>query len=38
VAEQLGRNAKTVAQLRRKGFAAEALEAAFGDGIAGSDV
>jgi SOS response regulatory protein OraA/RecX len=38
VVERLGRSAKTVAQLRRKGFGAEALEAAFGDGIAGRDV
>jgi len=37
LAERLGRSAKTIAQLRRKGFGAEALEAALGDGIAGTD-
>ena len=36
VAERLGRTPKTAAQLRRKGFGADALEAAFGEGIAGA--
>ena len=36
LAERLGRTAKTAAQLRRKGFGADALEAAFGEGIAGA--
>jgi regulatory protein len=35
LAERLGRTAKTAAQLRRKGFGADALEAAFGEGFAG---
>jgi regulatory protein len=34
LAEQLGRTPKTAARLRRKGFGADALEAAFGEGIA----
>ena len=33
--ERLGRTPKTAAHLRRKGFAADAVEAAFGDGFAG---
>ena len=37
LAERLGRSAKTITQLRRKGFGADALEAAFGEGIAGPD-
>ena len=36
LAEQLGRTPKTAARLRRKGFGADALEAAFGEGIAGA--
>ncbi len=36
LADRLGRTAKTMAQLRRKGFGAEALDAAFGSGIAGT--
>jgi regulatory protein len=35
LADRLGRTAKTMGQLRRKGFGADALEAAFGSGIAG---
>jgi regulatory protein len=38
LAGRLGRTAKTAAQLRRKGFGQEALEAAFGDEIAGMDL
>jgi SOS response regulatory protein OraA/RecX len=38
LAERLGRTPKTLAQLRRKGFAADSLESAFGDVIAGNDV
>jgi SOS response regulatory protein OraA/RecX len=38
LAERLGRSAKTLAQLRRKGFAADSLEAAFGGEIAGTDL
>jgi len=34
LAEQLGRTPKAAARLRRKGFGADALEAAFGAGIA----
>jgi regulatory protein len=37
LARRLGGTPKTLARLRRKGFAAEALEAAFGDVIAGGD-
>jgi regulatory protein len=36
LADRLGRTAKSAAQLRRKGFGAEAIEAAFGEGIAGA--
>jgi regulatory protein len=36
LAEQLGRTPKTAARLRRKGFGADALEAAFPEGIAGA--
>jgi regulatory protein len=35
LADRLGRTAKTMGRLRRKGFGADALEAAFGSGIAG---
>jgi regulatory protein len=38
LASRLGRTAKTAAQLRRKGFGHEALEAAFGEEIAGTDL
>ena len=38
LAEQLGPTPKTLSQLRRKGFAADSLESAFGDVIAGNDV
>jgi SOS response regulatory protein OraA/RecX len=38
LAERLGRTAKTLAQLRRKGFGADSLQAAFGDLIAGTDL
>ncbi len=37
LADRLGRTAKTMGQLRRKGFGADALEAAFGSGIAALD-
>jgi regulatory protein len=36
LADRLGRTPKTAARLRRKGFGADALEAAFGEGIAGA--
>jgi regulatory protein len=36
LAEQLGRTPKIAARLGRKGFGADALEAAFGEGIAGA--
>jgi len=35
LADRLGRTPKTMGRLRRKGFGADALEAAFGSGIAG---
>ena len=38
LAERLGPTPKTLSQLRRKGFAADSLESAFGDVIAGNDV
>jgi len=38
LAERHGRTAKTLAQLRRKGFGADSLEAVFSDGIAGTEV
>jgi SOS response regulatory protein OraA/RecX len=38
LAGRLGRTPKTAAQLRRKGFGQEALAAAFGDEIAGTDL
>ena len=38
LAEQLGPTPKTLSRLRRKGFAADSLESAFGDVIAGNDV
>src|SRR5690349_18243133 len=38
LAERLGATPKTLAQLRRKGFGADALESAFGGVIAGNDV
>jgi regulatory protein len=36
LADRLGRTPKSAAQLRRKGFGGEAIEAAFGEGIAGA--
>jgi regulatory protein len=36
LADRLGRTPKAAAQLRRKGFGAEAIETAFGEGIAGA--
>ncbi len=36
LADRLGRTPKTAAQLRRKGFSADAIETAFGEGIAGA--
>jgi SOS response regulatory protein OraA/RecX len=38
LAERLGPTPKTLSQLRRKGFAADSLESAFGEVIAGNDV
>jgi SOS response regulatory protein OraA/RecX len=38
LAVRLGPTPKTLSQLRRKGFAADSLESAFGEVIAGNDV